>query len=164
MRRPNHYFTIRGYKICARCLGLLIAYLVTMPLFRFFSPDIDTIMILTPSLILASICFANWIAGKFYVISNKSRFISGILLGVGISYFTLLPDRRIVAVHILSIVLILMVSILLIRRRMIKMDEYQVAVPKEHADKVRIIKDDSMGEHVVYIFPLDYVLTREKKV
>ena len=43
------------------------------------------------------------------------------------------------------------------------MDEYQVAVPKEHADKVRIIKDDSMGEHVVYIFPLDYVLTREKK-
>jgi len=123
--RPNHYFVINGYKICARCFGMTIAYLLLLPIVRFFPIEIENnLTIVIPAALLAIICFINWMLGKFYEMSNMSRFISGILLGIAISIFTLLPDRRIMTIVIMPIVAIAMLSVIAFKK-------YRIVINKE---------------------------------
>lgn len=112
LRKPNHYFTIRGYRICARCFGFLFGFLFTFPFFRLLSLNLDFLIIFVPSTILASICFANWVIGRLYIVSNESRFVSGILLGIALSYFSLLPNSRLFALEIMLLVGILMLIVI----------------------------------------------------
>lgn len=94
---PNHYFEINGYKICARCSGMLLSLFFVYPLFiGLYIRGIKMPFALLIALLLGTINLLNWVIGQYRTISNESRFISGVCFSFGMSiYLFMLPEEPI---------------------------------------------------------------------
>lgn len=126
---PDHYFTLRGYKLCARCSGIIFSLPFVYPIGIYLYTTTDNIPfypVFFLSLFLGTLCLINWYIGKWKEVSNESRFISGILLSVGLTlYLFLLPDNTIetFTVKFLTLPLYLIFATLFISRERRKKNE-----------------------------------------
>ncbi len=118
---PNHYFTIQGYKICARCSGMLLALFVVYPVFSFLylqGIKFPFLVALLIALSLGTINLLNWIIGQYKDISNESRFISGAFFSLGIAiYLFMLPEQPIKYIILPVYFILAMIIISTIRRK-----------------------------------------------
>lgn len=84
---PERSFFLKGYQfpVCARCTGVLLGYLLTIPLLIFFKPNI-----LIPTA-FALIMFFDWLLQAKGILpsTNPRRLITGFLGGLGLMYFYL---------------------------------------------------------------------------
>lgn len=85
-QKEERCFKIRNYvfPICARCTGILISFLVSLVCIK---NKIETSFFV--SILLLSVMFCDWILQYFNILmsTNKRRFLTGLIGGVGLTYF-----------------------------------------------------------------------------
>lgn len=85
-QKEERCFKIRNYvfPICARCTGIVISFLVSLVCIK---NKIEISFFV--SILLLSVMFCDWILQYFNILmsTNKRRFLTGLIGGVGLTYF-----------------------------------------------------------------------------
>ena len=119
---PSHYYTIRGYKVCARCSGLIVAAFIAICTFWMLEAyTFNLTVVFLVSSVLGAICCFNWVIGQFKNVSNNSRFIAGMAGGFGVAvYAELLPVPEIVRVITLGVICVTLFAEIVVIRKLKK--------------------------------------------
>lgn len=85
-QREERCFKIRNYvfPICARCTGILISFLVSLVCIK---NKIEISFFV--AILLLSVMFCDWILQYLNILmsTNRRRFLTGLIGGVGLTYF-----------------------------------------------------------------------------
>lgn len=85
-QKEERCFKIRNYvfPICARCTGILISFLVSLVCIK---NKIEISFFV--AILLLSVMFCDWILQYLNILmsTNKRRFLTGLIGGVGLTYF-----------------------------------------------------------------------------